>query len=66
MMADAEHPTVELRCADVGLACRHVSRAESEEQLMTDVAQHARDAHGVELTETLADYARTRVRRPGR
>ncbi len=54
--------TVEFRCADVGVACRKVTRAESAEELVDAVARHAREKHGVELNETLIDYARTQVR----
>lgn len=54
--------TLEFRCADVGVACRNVAKADSEEELVAAVAEHARTAHGVELNETLVDYARTKVR----
>jgi predicted small metal-binding protein len=53
---------LEFSCADVGLACRAKVEADSEEELVERVAAHARDAHGVELNDTLVDYARTRVR----
>ena len=54
--------TVEFRCADVGVVCKAVTRAESAEELVDAVARHARDKHGVELNETLIDYATTKVR----
>lgn len=53
---------LEFHCADVGVACRNVARAETEEQLVAAVAEHARTAHEVELNETLVDYARSKVR----
>lgn len=53
---------LEFRCADVGVACRNVARADSEEELLARVAEHARTAHGVELNATLVDYARSQVR----
>ncbi len=53
---------VEFRCEDVGVVCRHVTRADSAEELVARVADHARQAHGVELNETLIDFARTKVR----
>ncbi len=56
---------VEFRCADVGVACRNVARADTPEQLVAAVAAHARDAHGVELNQTLIDYAVTKVRPAG-
>ncbi len=37
----------ELRCADVGFDCEGVIRAEDEEQVMAQAAQHAREAHGL-------------------
>ena len=54
--------TVEFRCADVGVACGQVTRAESADELVEAVARHAREKHGVELNETLIDYAKTKVR----
>lgn len=54
---------VEFRCADVGVACRNVARAETAEELVEAVAAHARSQHGVELNATLVDYALTKVRR---
>lgn len=53
---------VEFRCEDVGVVCRRVTRADSAEELVARVADHARQAHGVELNETLIDFARTKVR----
>jgi predicted small metal-binding protein len=53
---------VEFRCADVGVACRAKTAADSPEALIEKVAAHARDAHGVELNQTLIDYAATEVR----
>jgi predicted small metal-binding protein len=53
---------LEFHCADVGVACRAVTRAGSEEELLDKVAAHARDKHGVELNRTLIDYAVTEVR----
>lgn len=54
---------MEFRCADVGVACHKVTHADSEEELLAAVAAHAKSAHGVELNETLVDYARTKVRK---
>lgn len=53
---------VELACADVGVACRAVHRASSPQELLTQLAAHARDVHGVELTQTLLDYAADEAR----
>ncbi len=36
-----------LRCRDVGVDCDHVIRAETEEELMRKVAEHAKTVHGM-------------------
>ncbi len=56
---------LEFRCADVGVACGNVARAETEADLIAAVGEHARTKHGVELNGTLVDYARTKVRTKG-
>ncbi len=53
---------VQFRCEDVGVACRAVTDAASAEELLDKVRAHAWSAHGVELNQTLVDYALTRVR----
>lgn len=52
---------LQFRCADVGVECKSVATAESEEELVAAVAEHARKVHGVELNQTLVDYAKTTV-----
>jgi len=45
----------EMRCADVGMDCDFVARAESTEELMEQVAAHAAEAHGInEVSDELA------------
>ena len=56
---------VEFRCADVGVACKNVAKAETADELVTAVAAHAKAKHGVELNQTLVDYAITKVRPAG-
>jgi len=56
---------VEFACADVGVACRQVTRAETADELVAAVATHAKEKHGVELNATLVDYAVTKVRTAG-
>lgn len=53
---------VEFRCKDVGVACKNVARADTAEELVAAVAKHAKAKHGVELNQTLVDYAVTKVR----
>lgn len=54
--------TLEFRCADVGVACKNVARADTADELVAAVAAHAKDKHGVELNQTLIDFAVTKVR----
>jgi predicted small metal-binding protein len=52
-----------LCCRDVGPDCDFVARGETEEEIMLQVAQHARDAHGLEeVPAELADKARAAIR----
>lgn len=57
--------TLEFRCQDVGVACKNVAKAETADQLVAAVAAHAKAKHGVELNQTLIDYAVTKVRPAG-
>lgn len=53
---------LEFACSRVGVTdCRTIARAETAEELLAAVAAHARAAHGVELNDTLIDYALTTV-----
>jgi len=57
--------TLEFRCQDVGVACKNVAKAETADELVAAVAAHAKAKHGVELNQTLIDYAVTKVRPAG-
>ncbi|MCA1782548.1 MAG: DUF1059 domain-containing protein [Dermatophilaceae bacterium] len=46
--------TKELRCRDVGFDCEAVVTADSEEQVLPQVAAHAKTVHGL-TDEQLAD-----------
>lgn len=52
---------IEFRCSDVGVVCNAATRADSKEELLAKVEAHAKKAHGVELTQTLIDFALTKV-----
>ena len=54
--------TLEFRCEDVGVVCKAVTTADSADELVAKVADHAQKAHGVALNDTLVDYALTKVR----
>lgn len=43
-----------VNCRDVGFDCDGVVRAESEQELLAKVAQHAKEVHGLtEVTEEI-------------
>ncbi len=53
----------EMRCADVGMDCDFVARAESTEELMEQVAAHAAEAHDInEISDELAAKVQSVVR----
>ncbi len=55
--------TLEFSCHSVGVTdCKAVTKAESKDELLALVAEHAKQAHGVELNGTLIDYALTTVK----
>jgi len=35
-----------MACRDLGVDCSYVARGETEEELMADVAKHAKEVHG--------------------
>ena len=51
-----------IRCRDVGFDCPHEVEAETDEQVMTQVAKHAAEVHGVVVTEDMATQVRTLIR----
>ncbi len=53
---------LQFRCQDVGVACKAVTDAPTQDELLAKVAAHAKAVHGVDLNETLVDYALTQVR----
>jgi predicted small metal-binding protein len=53
----------ELRCREVGFDCNAVVRADSDEDVMRQVAEHARDVHGLtEIDEHTASQIRSKIR----
>ncbi len=50
-----------LRCRDVGFDCDGVVRAESEEELLRQVAEHAQAVHDVEVTPELAEQVKSLI-----
>ena len=43
-----------LRCREVGFDCDQVIRAQSEEEVLREAAEHAQQIHRVEVTPALA------------
>ena len=53
----------EVRCADAGMDCDFVARAESTEELMEQVAAHAAEAHGMtEVSDEMAAKVQSLIR----
>jgi len=52
-----------LRCRDVGVDCDFVVRAETEEELMRKVAEHAKTVHGMsEISPDLAAKVKAAIK----
>lgn len=54
-------------CRDAGVPCRARITGESEDEVLAKAVEHARERHGVDLTQaqTLARYAKSLVRAEG-
>jgi predicted small metal-binding protein len=52
-----------MSCRDVGPDCDFVARGETDDEIMGQVAEHARSAHGIdEVPPELAEKARAAIR----
>jgi len=51
-----------LHCRDAGFDCEHVVCAESEEELLRQVAEHAQTVHNVKVTPELAEQVKSLIR----
>jgi predicted small metal-binding protein len=52
-----------LRCADMGVACNWVGRAETEDALFKMAAKHAAEVHGMkEIPKELLAKAKSAIR----
>ena len=51
-------------CRHGGVVCRTKIRGETEEEVLQQAVEHAKRAHGVDLTQaqTLASYAKSLIR----
>ena len=53
----------ELKCRDAGFDCEAVVRADSEDEIMAQAAEHVRDVHGLtEIDDTTANQIRAQIR----
>jgi len=52
------------KCADAGVLCKAEVRGETEEEVLAKAVEHAKEVHGVDLSQssTLARYARSAIR----
>ena len=57
-----------LACGDTGVVCKAEITGETDEAVLAKAVEHAREAHGVDLTDsqTLVRYARSLIRDDGR
>ena len=44
-----------LHCADAGFDCKAVIHAETDEEVLTQAAEHAKTVHGLAVTPELAE-----------
>ena len=52
-----------MSCSDVGPECDFVARGETDEEVMDQVAEHARTVHGMEeVPPELAEKAKAAIR----
>ena len=56
--------TKSFKCADAGVVCGAKVTGDTEDEVLAKAVEHARKAHGVDLTEstTLAGYAKSLIR----
>jgi predicted small metal-binding protein len=50
-----------LHCRDAGFDCQAVIRANTEEEVLKQAAQHALEVHGVPVTQELAEQLKTLI-----
>lgn len=51
-----------LRCSDAGFDCQAVVKANTEEEVLSQVAVHAEQVHGVAVTPEMAAQIKTLIR----
>ena len=51
-----------LHCADAGFDCEAVIHAETDEEVLTQAAEHALTVHGTSVTPEMAGQIKTLIR----
>jgi predicted small metal-binding protein len=51
-----------LNCRDAGFECNQVIQAETDEEILSQAAAHAKNAHGVEVTQEMAQEIKSLIR----
>lgn len=51
-----------LHCSDAGFDCKAVVRANTEDEVLQQAAEHARTVHGVTVTPEMAAQIRTLIK----
>jgi predicted small metal-binding protein len=51
-----------LRCADIGFDCTAVVKANTEEEVLKQAAEHALKVHGVTVTPEMAGEIKTKIK----
>ena len=51
-----------LHCSDAGFDCQGVIKANTEEEVLQQAAEHAREVHHVTVTPDLANELKTLIR----
>jgi len=51
-----------LHCADAGFTCAAVIHAETEEEVLTQAAEHAKTVHGTTVTPEMVDQIKTLIK----
>ncbi len=53
--------TKELKCGDLMPGCDAHFTAESEDEILAQAAQHAKEVHGLDVTPDLAEQVRSKI-----
>lgn len=52
----------QLKCRDAGFDCDAVVEGQSNDEVMSQVGPHAKEAHGVDVTPEMAEQVSTKIR----